>query len=49
VGARQHPGVTLVADTTIDRFERGVDWKKVGMAKMATPIEISARLTRATP
>jgi hypothetical protein len=27
----------------------GVSWKKMGMTKMATPIEIWARLTRATP
>jgi len=40
-------GVTLVASTSIDRSEWGITWKKMGMTKMATPIDISARFVRA--
>jgi polyisoprenoid-binding protein YceI len=45
---RDGNGVTLVASTTIDRSEWGIDWKKMGMTKMATPLEISVHLVRAT-
>ncbi len=43
---RDDDSVTVVAATTIDRSQWGIGWKKMGMTKMATPIEISARFVR---
>jgi polyisoprenoid-binding protein YceI len=47
VSDRDDDGVTLRASTSIDRSEWRIDWKKMGMTKMATPIEISARIVHA--
>ena len=45
--SRPGDGASLGADP-IDRSNWGIGWKKMGMTKMATPLEISVRLVRAT-
>lgn len=39
-------GVTVTAETEIDRSRWGIDYKKLGMTKMATPLELTARFQR---
>ncbi len=42
-------GVTLAAAVDIDRAAWGVTWKKMGMTRMSTPVEVVARFIRAAP
>jgi polyisoprenoid-binding protein YceI len=40
-------GVTVSARPEIDRSVWGVTWRKYGMTKMSTPVEVTARFRRA--
>lgn len=39
-------GVTVAAETEIDRSRWGVDYKRMGMTKMSTPLALTARFRR---
>lgn len=46
VSERDDAGVTIATETEIDRSLWGVDFKKLGMTRMTTPIELVARFQR---
>ncbi|HEX3461218.1 MAG TPA: YceI family protein, partial [Acidimicrobiales bacterium] len=40
-------GATLTSSVVIDRSQWGIAWRKMGMTKMDTAVDIKARFTRA--
>lgn len=40
--------LTVTASLELDRSDWGITWKKMGMTKMSTPVEVVARFTRSS-